>query len=70
MTFDLSTEEARLLERHLRRHLEEVEDELVHTDLRQMQAELAREIGALRGIEERLARAIEGSAPATKPTPM
>jgi hypothetical protein len=60
MTFELSKEEAKFLDAHLVRHIESVEDELVHTDKRQMQSELAREVDALRAIHERIARQLGG----------
>ncbi len=55
MRFLLSTGEAQLLDDHLVRHIESVENELIHTDKRELQAELAREVDLLRQIRERLA---------------
>lgn len=41
MLLDLTAEEARLLLLHLERHIKHVDDELVHTDSRAMQRDLA-----------------------------
>lgn len=41
MLLDLTDEEARLLLLHLERHIKHVDDELVHTDSRPMQRDLA-----------------------------
>jgi hypothetical protein len=55
MHLDLSADEARFLREHLQAHIGDVEDELIHTDRRAMQRELARDIDHLRSIERRLA---------------
>jgi hypothetical protein len=62
MRFEMTPEEARFLDAHLVRHIESVEDELVHTDKREMQSELAREVSALRAIHERLARELSNGS--------
>jgi hypothetical protein len=64
MRFEMTQEEAKFLDAHLVRHIESVENELVHTDKRQMQSELAREVSALRTIHDRLARELDGGRPA------
>ncbi len=60
MNIDLSPQEARLLDQHLVRHIEQVDKELVHTDKREMQKALAGEVDALRVIRERIAAQIAG----------
>jgi len=61
MRFEMTNDEAKFLDAHLVRHIESVEDELVHTDKREMQSALAREVNALRAIHERLARELAGA---------
>jgi hypothetical protein len=58
MRFEMTQEEARFLDAHLVRHIESVEDELVHTDKREMQSALATEVRALRALHERLAQSL------------
>jgi len=48
MQIDLSIDEARFLHQHLARHLEEMESELVHTDQRDLQREIAADTQRLR----------------------
>jgi hypothetical protein len=54
MQIDLSIDDARFLHQHLSRHLEEMENELVHTDKRDMQRAIAADAERLRGILARL----------------
>ena len=60
---ELSADEARLLAAHLARHVEKVELELVHTDSRALQRELADDLERLRRIERRLAALAAGPHP-------
>jgi hypothetical protein len=59
VTLELSMDDARLLQRHLAWHIAEVDDELVHTEKRQMQREVARDADQLRRIESQLKRLLE-----------
>lgn len=54
MQLDLSREEAVFLSRHLNRHIEAVDAELIHTDKRQLQRELAVDVAKLKELQERL----------------
>jgi hypothetical protein len=54
MQLNLSPEEAVFLTRHLNRHIEAVDAELIHTDKRQLQRELAAELAKLKELQERL----------------
>jgi hypothetical protein len=54
MQIDLSIEDARFLHQLLARHLEEMENELVHTDKRAMQREIAADAKRLRELLARL----------------
>ncbi len=54
MQIDLSIEDVRFLHQQLARHLEEVELELVHTDKREMQREIAEDARRLRAILARI----------------
>jgi hypothetical protein len=54
MKLDLTNMEARLLRDHLAQHLKEVDDELVRTDKRELQHQLAREESKLHTILTRL----------------
>ncbi len=58
MQLELTEEEARMLALHLERHIKRVDDELVRTDSRQMQRELAHDERRLLGILERLEASI------------
>jgi len=51
----LSPEDARFLREHLQRHIAQVDDELVHTDRRAMQHEIAMDLERLKQIESQLA---------------
>jgi hypothetical protein len=51
----LSPEDARFLREHLQRHISQVDDELVHTDRRSMQHEIASDLERLKRIEGQLA---------------
>lgn len=61
MKLELSLEEARFLRKHLIRHIQEVDNELVHTDSRRLQHELAEDEAHLKNIERQLARLIEAA---------
>lgn len=54
MQIDLSIEDVRFLHQQLARHLEEVELELVHTDKRDLQREIAADARRLRAILARI----------------
>jgi hypothetical protein len=54
MQLNLTDEEARLLALHLTKHIKHVDDELVHTDKRSMQRELALDERRLVSILEKL----------------
>ncbi|MBX3199553.1 MAG: hypothetical protein KF850_36525 [Labilithrix sp.] len=54
ITLQLSLDDARFLCGQLGRHLERVDDELVHTDKREMQRELARDVARLRAVLRQL----------------
>jgi hypothetical protein len=54
MQLEITDEEARLLALHLERHIKRVDDELVHTDSRQMQRDLANDERRLLAILEKL----------------
>src|SRR4030095_11739598 len=56
VTLELSLDDARLLRDPLLRHIAEVDDELVHTERRQLRHEIALDVDHLRQIETRLAR--------------
>jgi hypothetical protein len=57
MTLDLSPVEIQFLEVQLGRHIMHVENELVHTDSRDMQRSLARDLEALELLRRRIAKA-------------
>jgi predicted site-specific integrase-resolvase len=61
MVLDLSDEEARLLQLHLERHIKHVDDELVRTDSRQMQRDLAHDETRLVSILEKLDQRLDSS---------
>ncbi|HTJ83246.1 MAG TPA: hypothetical protein VL400_16115 [Polyangiaceae bacterium] len=54
MNLELSNHQALLLREHLKRHIEHVDNELVHTDKRQLQRELAHDEALLLEILEKL----------------
>jgi hypothetical protein len=54
MQIDLSLDDARFLHQLLARHLQEMENELVHTDKREMQREIAADTRRLRELLGRL----------------
>jgi hypothetical protein len=54
MQLDLSPDEAVFLTQQLNRHIEAMDAELIHTDKRQLQRELATEVAKLKAIHERL----------------
>jgi hypothetical protein len=59
MHLTLTHEEGRLLLRHLTRHLESLDAELVRTDKHELQHALALEIDRLRSLAARLAATLE-----------
>jgi hypothetical protein len=54
MQIDLDTDDIRFLHRQLTRHLEEMENELVHTDKRDLQRALAMDAQRLRALIARI----------------
>jgi hypothetical protein len=54
MQLDLSPDDARFLHQVLERHLQEMENELVHTDKRDMQREIAADTRRLRALLDRI----------------
>ena len=54
MNLEISPQEALLLHKHLARHLEDVEHELVRTDKAELQHSLARELEHLRALLKRI----------------
>lgn len=54
MQIDLSPDDARFLHQVLARHLQEMENELVHTDKREMQREIAADTRRLRELLGRI----------------
>ena len=54
MNIDLTEREARLVRAQLVRHIAELEDEFSHADPNALKRALASEIGALRGVYDRL----------------
>ncbi|HEY1695368.1 MAG TPA: hypothetical protein VGG39_24535 [Polyangiaceae bacterium] len=54
MQLELTQHDVALLLRHLERHIQHLETELVPTDARELQVTLAREIAALEALCERL----------------
>jgi hypothetical protein len=54
MQLSISTEDTRLLLSHLDRRLQEMDEELVHTDKRELQRQLGRDVRALRALAERI----------------
>jgi len=59
ITLQLTHDDARFLCAQLERQLAHIDDELVHTDNRQMQRELARDVDRLRMVLGRLVRATQ-----------
>jgi hypothetical protein len=54
MQLELTTEDARFLHEHLVRHLRSLEDELVHTEKRDLQRALAADAKHLRELVDRI----------------
>jgi hypothetical protein len=54
MEITLTPDEMRLLVRHLSQWIDHLDTDLVHTDKRELQRSLARELGALRALNDRL----------------
>ena len=65
MQVDLTDEEARLLALHLTKHIKHVDDELVHTDKRSMQRDLALDERRLLAILEKLESTMTAAGLAT-----
>jgi hypothetical protein len=63
MQLDLTDEEARLLALHLTKHIKHVDDELVHTDKRSMQRELAHDERRLLSILQKLEATMNVAGP-------
>jgi hypothetical protein len=61
VTLELSLDDARCLHEHLARHIAEVDDEVVHTERRQLRHELALDADRLREIDGRLAHLVESA---------
>ncbi len=66
MNFVLSPDEGRLLLRHLTQWIEHLDADLVHTDKRELQRSLARELDSVRALTDRLRSAVEQSEPTAK----
>jgi hypothetical protein len=58
ITVSLTREDATFLAQQLRRQLQTVENELIHTDVRRMQRELAADLARLEQIHDRLEKAL------------
>lgn len=54
MMIDLSLDDARFLHAQMSRHLEEIENELIHTDKHELQREIAADARRLRSIIEKM----------------
>ena len=54
MQITLSSEESHLLLRHLSQHIEQLDNELVHTDKRELQRALSNEVDSLRHLVDRI----------------
>jgi hypothetical protein len=54
MYLSLTTEETRLLIHHLTQQVDHMDNELIHTDKRELQRSLARELEALRTLTDRI----------------
>ena len=61
MNLELSLEEARFLKRHLAYYIHEVDNELIHTDSRDLQRALVDDLEHLRSIERKIDRLIESA---------
>jgi hypothetical protein len=62
MQLALTTDEARLLLGHLTQHIAHMDSELVHTDKRELQRDLARELGDVRALTDRLRSLVDQEA--------
>ncbi len=56
-TLDLSADDLRFLVRHLERYIAVLDDELIHSDKREIQHELATDVDRLQRLRDRLATA-------------
>ncbi|HEY8090335.1 MAG TPA: hypothetical protein VIF09_20880 [Polyangiaceae bacterium] len=64
MQLTLTTDETRLLIQHLVRRIDEMDAELVHTDKRELQRGLARDLQMLRALTDKVRLAARGPAEA------
>lgn len=62
MKLMLTSEETRLLLRHLTQHLAHMDAELVHTDKRELQRLLVADVNALRALTDRIGSNVEEEA--------
>jgi hypothetical protein len=58
VTLTLTPEDARFLHDHLRKHIAEMDLEVVHTDKRELQRALSEDVDRLRAIESRVRAAL------------
>ena len=58
VTLDVSADDVRFLADHLERYIAALDDELVHSDSRRIQHDLATELERLRRLRERLAAVV------------
>lgn len=58
ITLEFTNDDAAFLAEHLTQHLRHVEQELVHTDKRSLQADLARDVEQLERVRDRVMHAI------------
>jgi len=58
VTIDLPAEEMRFLAEHLKRYVASLDDELVHSDSREIQRQLACDVDRLRRIQKQLSTSI------------
>lgn len=63
MRLELTEDEARFLAQHLQKHIQRVDDELVHTDARAMQRELAADERRLVLLLQKIESAIRTDGP-------
>ncbi len=58
ITLELTDDDAKFLREQLKSRAQQVENELIHTDKRAMQADIARDLERLERLNERLLRAV------------
>ncbi len=66
MTITLTPEEMKFLVHHLRERIAHLDDELVHTDKRELQRDLAREVQTLRTLTDRIGSNASGGSASTE----